>query len=126
MQHDPRPRKEPVLTREHWLAMNGWAILMAACVLGALSLAVYLLKFETWRAVTVSFLTLAFGKLWLVFNLRTAGSRMFDNDIVKNPYIGVSLALCAALLLAAVYLPGLSDVLKTAGTGRSAGCWSGG
>ncbi|MCJ8499002.1 cation-translocating P-type ATPase [Desulfatitalea alkaliphila] len=119
MQRDPRPREEPVLKREHWLAVGGWALLMAACVLGALSLAVYLLEFETRRAVTVSFLTLAFGKLWFVFNLRTAGSRLFDNDIVKNPFIAASLALCAALLLAAVYLPGLSGVLKTEGVGKS-------
>jgi Ca2+-transporting ATPase len=61
----------------------------------------------------VSFLTLGFAKLFFVFNLRDRGSRLWDNDVVKNPWIWVSIGLCAALLLAAVYLPGLSEVLKT-------------
>jgi len=86
---------------------------MAACVLVGLALAHYVLGFEHLRAVTVSFLTLAFGKVWFVFNLRNPGTRLFDNDIVRNPYILGSILLCAGLLAASVYLPGLSTVLKT-------------
>ena len=113
MKREPRPRDEPVLTRSHWGAIGGWAVLVAACVLAALLITFYRLDFEQHRAVTVSFLTLAFGKLGFVFNLRNPGSRMFRNDIVQNPYIAGSILLCAALLVAAVYLPGLSSVLRT-------------
>jgi Ca2+-transporting ATPase len=113
MKRKPRPRNEPVLTRAHWTAVGGWAVLVAACVLGALIVAFHLLGFEERQAVTASFLTLAFGKLWFVFNLRSPGSPLRDNDIIRNPYIATSIALCAALLIAAVYLPGLSTVLKT-------------
>jgi Ca2+-transporting ATPase len=113
MRRKPRPRSEPVLTRAHWSAIGGWSVLVAVCVLGALIVASYLLGFEQKQAVTASFLTLAFGKLWFVFNLRNPGSRLLDNDIVRNPYIAGSIALCAALLIAAVYLPGLSAILKT-------------
>ncbi len=113
MKRKPRPRDESVLTRSHWGAIGGWAALGAACVLGALVIAFYLLGFEQHRAVTASFLTLAFGKLWFVFNLRNPGSRMLRNDIVRNPYIAGSILLCAVLLMAAVYLPGLSGILQT-------------
>jgi Ca2+-transporting ATPase len=113
MDRRPRPRDESILTGGHWYAIAGWAALVAACVLGGLALAHYVLGFEHLRAVTVSFLTLAFGKLWFVFNLRNPGTRLFDNDIVKNPYVLSSILLCAGLLATAVYLPGLSTVLKT-------------
>ena len=113
MERRPRPRDEAVLTRRHWLTIAGWAGLMAACVLASLGIAFYLLDFELHRAVTVSFLTLAFAKLWFVFNLRDPGSQMFKNDLVRNPYILYSIVLCVGLLLLAVYLPGLSDLLKT-------------
>ncbi|HHP7234848.1 MAG TPA: cation-translocating P-type ATPase, partial [Desulfobacterales bacterium] len=113
MQREPRPRQESVLTGRHWSAIGGWALLVAFCVLGSLSIAYYLLGFDQERAVTVSFLTLAFGKLWFVFSLRSPGSRLLDNDIVRNPYIAGAIALCTVLLIAAVYLPGLSGVLKT-------------
>jgi Ca2+-transporting ATPase len=117
MKRKPRPRSEPVLTRAHWSAIGGWAVLVAACVLAALVVAFHLLGFEQRQAVTASFLTLAFGKLWFVFNLRSPGSRLLDNEIIRNPYVGGSIALCAALLVAAVYLPGLSGVLKTQNPG---------
>jgi Ca2+-transporting ATPase len=113
MKRPPRPRDESVLTRGHWSAVGGWAVLLAVCVLSALVIAFYGLGFNQRHAVTVSFLTLAFGKLWFVFNLRRPGSSLLYNDIVKNPYVAGAIALCVALLLAAVYLPGLSDLLKT-------------
>ena len=113
MKRQPRPRDESVLTRGHWAAVGGWALLLAVCVLTALVIAFYGLSFNQRHAVTISFLTLAFGKLWFVFNLRRAGSSFLGNDIVKNPYIAGSIALCAVLLLAAVYLPVISDLLQT-------------
>ncbi len=113
MRRKPRPRGEPVLARRHWRAIGGWSTLIGACVLGALVLAFYWLGFEQRRAVTVSFLTLAFGKLWFVYNLRSRGSRFLENDIVRNPYVAGSIALCIVLLLAAVYLPVLSGLLMT-------------
>jgi len=113
MQNKPRPRSEPVLTREYWGAISGWAVLISACVLGGLAAALYLLGLDPHQAVTVSFLTLAFGKLWFVYNLRNPGSRMFSNDVVRNPYVVGSILLCIGLLLAAVYVPPLSGLLKT-------------
>jgi Ca2+-transporting ATPase len=119
MQRQPRPQGEAVLTRSHWLAVGGWAGFVGGCVLLALVLAFYWLGFEERQAVTVSFLTLAFSKLWFVFNLRSQGSRFLDNDIVTNPFVAASILLCILLLVAAVYLPGLSMVLKTAPVGIS-------
>ena len=119
MRRKPRPRDEPVLARRHWRAVGGWSALIGACVLGALALALYGLGFEERRAVTVSFLTLAFGKLWFVYNLRSPGSRFFKNDIVRNPYIAGSIVLCTVLLLLAVYQPVLSGVLMTRDPGTA-------
>jgi Ca2+-transporting ATPase len=113
MKREPRPRGESVLTGGHWGAVAGWAVLLAACVLAALVVAFYGLHFNQRHAVTISFLTLAFSKLWFVFNLRRPESSLFRNDIVKNPYVAGAIVLCAVLLLAAVYLPGISDLLKT-------------
>jgi len=113
MDKKPRSKDESVLTQSHWLAIAGWSFIISVSVLIALALAVYQLGFEQEQAVTISFLTLAFGKLWFVFNLRGAGTTLLSNEIVSNRYVGGAIVLCIALLLAAVYLPGLSDVLNT-------------
>lgn len=119
MEKKPRPKEEAVLTKGHWMAIAGWSFIISASVLVALALAIYQFGFEQEQAVTISFLTLAFGKLWFVYNLRGAGTTFLSNDILENRYVAGSILLCIVLLLAAVYLPGLSDVLNTRDPGQS-------
>jgi Ca2+-transporting ATPase len=122
MTRPPRDEKEPILTRAHWSAIIGWGFGIAACVLGGLTLASQWLGLGRTEAVTVSFLILAFGKLWFVFNLRAPGSGFLDNEVVKNRWIWGALALCMLLLFSAVYLPRLALVLHTRTPGSSG--WS--
>ncbi len=113
MRRPPRPAEEPVLNRNHWTAIGGWSVVISACVLTALQLAGSVLGLDEPTAITVSFLTLAFAKLWFVFNLSDPGSPMLSNEVIRNPWIWGSIALCIALLGAAVYLGPLSTVLET-------------
>lgn len=117
MSRPSRDAREPLLARHHWLGIGGYSLIITVSVLGAFALALVWLKMDQHGAVTVSFLTLAFAQLWHVFNMRDRGSGFFVNDITRNPFIWAALALCTGLLLAAVYLPGLSDVLKLAHPG---------
>lgn len=119
MDRKPRPQNEPVLTFNQWKAVAGWSLIISASVLGALTLAINQAGFETGQAVTVSFLTLGFGKLWFTYNLRNPGTKFFSNDIVRNPWVAGAIVLCIILLLATVYLPGLSDVLGTQNPGKT-------
>lgn len=119
MDRPPRDPQEPILTRSHWLAIVGYSSVITASVLGALALAVNWQQMEQARAVTVSFLTLAFAQLWHVFNMRGSDSNFLRNDITQNPYIWGALALCALLLLVAVYVPGLANLLQVTNPGRA-------
>jgi Ca2+-transporting ATPase len=118
----PRNPKESILTRQHWYAIGGYGLIIALAVLGAFAVALNWLHLETREAVSISFLTLAFARLWHVFNMRDPDSALLRNDVSRNPFVWGALALCAALLLAAVYLPGLSLVLKLVDPGT--GGWS--
>jgi Ca2+-transporting ATPase len=105
------------LTRFHWLSVGSYSLLITVAVLGAFALAFTWLGMEQDGAVTVSFLTLAFAQLWHVFNMRDRDSGFIDNEIVRNPWVWGALALCTALLIAAVYLPGLSSLLSVVNPG---------
>ncbi len=117
MTQPPRDPKEPILTRRHWRSIAGHGTTITLSVLGALGLAHVLLGMTGRSAVTVSFLTLAFAQLWHVFNMRECGSGLVHNDVARNPFVWGALALCSGLLLAAVYAPGLSAVLKLVNPG---------
>jgi Ca2+-transporting ATPase len=96
MERPPRDPDEPIMTRNHWLAMSGYGGVITASVLGAMALSLSWLGMAQARAVTISFLTLAFAQLWHVFNMRDHGSHPLRNDVVRNPYVWGALALCGA------------------------------
>ncbi|MDY0045724.1 MAG: HAD-IC family P-type ATPase, partial [Syntrophales bacterium] len=112
MERPPRDPKESVLTRHHWIAIAGYGCIIATVVLVAFRIALVTLDMETDRAVTISFLTLAFARLWHVFNMRDNDSPVIRNDVTRNPFVWGALVLCALLLIAALYLPGISTALS--------------
>ena len=119
MTRPARDPKEPILASRHWWAIAGYGMLIAGPVLTALALAIHWFGMETKQAVTVSFLSLAFARLWHVFNMRDVGTNLFSNDVTRNPFVWGALVLCTALLLGGVYLPGLSAALQTVHPARN-------
>ena len=112
MMHRPRPFDEPLLTRAHWIRVVLHGFVIAVSVLAAMAIAVTQLGASTEEAVTVSFCTLTLAQVWHVFNMRDNMRNPFNNEITRNIWIWLAIALCIALLLVAIYVPFLSDVLK--------------
>ncbi|TNE60931.1 MAG: cation-transporting P-type ATPase [Alphaproteobacteria bacterium] len=110
----PRPTGESMLQRRHWLAITAYAALMTASVTAAFAWASARAGMVPDYAGTVAFLSLAFGQLWHVFNMRSRRTPLFNNGIVRNPFIWVAEGLCLLLLAAAMKVPALAAVLYLA------------
>ena len=119
MQDQPRRSGEAILMRSHWVTIGAYGAVMALTVLGAMAIALQFLGFDRDRAVTVSFCTLAFAQLWHVFNMRGSVRHFVDNEISRNVWIWIALAICIALILLAVYTPLLRDVMRLSDPGKS-------
>ncbi|MFC2099553.1 cation transporting ATPase C-terminal domain-containing protein, partial [Candidatus Bipolaricaulota bacterium] len=117
MLRPPRPADEPIVAARHWRSIGSYGVLIAGVVLGALMLSIHSLGLTEPQGTTIAFLTLAFAQLWHVFNMRDPGSGFVHNDITRNRYVWGALGLCSGLLLAAVYVPGLSTALRTVDPG---------
>lgn len=115
MQRPPRKGNEAVLTQRHWTEIVLYGLLIAGATLGAFAIALQVWQFNDTQAVTVSFMTLAFARLWHILNMRSSGSGLIKNEVVYNPYVWGALVICTGILLAAVYVPVLSDALGTTG-----------
>jgi Ca2+-transporting ATPase len=114
MRKPPRDPEEPILKRSHWWAMTGYGGLIAASVLGGFLLALWVFGLQEQQAVTVSFLSIAFSRLWHVFNMKDVQTPLLRNQVTANKFVWGALGLCVVLILLAVYVPGLSDILGTA------------
>ena len=111
LKRPPRDPKEPILGRGQWLAIVFHGIALTAATFGALALARLWLGLDEHSTVTVTFLTLALAQLWHVFNMRHPTSGLLRNEITRNPWIWLALALCVGLLVTAAYVPGLAHML---------------
>jgi Ca2+-transporting ATPase len=111
MQRRPRPAKESILTRDHWIAVTAYGVLITAAVLCAFAATLLWLEAGEQAAVTVSFLTLALAQLWHVFNMRDARAGLLRNDVVRNPWVWGALLLCLMLIAAATFVPLFAGVL---------------
>ncbi|MBD3265968.1 HAD-IC family P-type ATPase [bacterium] len=112
MRQPPRDPSEPFLSKRHWGEIVGYAVILALAVLGNFAVGLTWMEMEPERAVTLSFITLMFARLWHVFNMRDWGSKFIDNDVMKNPYVWGATALCLGLILIAVFIPPLAHVLS--------------
>jgi Ca2+-transporting ATPase len=112
MQRPPRDPEESILLHRHWVAIVGYGAVIAASVLGAFAVALLWLGMEPAHAVSVSFLTFGFARLWHVFNMRSVNSPVFINEITGNRFVWISIAIGILLLLAAAYIPVLAGVLS--------------
>jgi len=102
MEQPPHDPVAPLLSRRRWLALAGYAALMAGAVFGALAWASAGLGLDARQTVTVTFLTLACTQLWHAFNL--SGRR--------NLYLWGAVLLCLGTLLLAVYVRPLAAVFQ--------------
>ena len=113
LKRPPRNPKEPILGRVQWLAIMLYGATLTIATFGALALALarFGLKLDEQATVTVTFLTLAFGQLWHVFNMRHQTSSIMDNEISRNPWMWAALGLCIGILLTAAFVPTLTYLL---------------
>ncbi|MFW6144835.1 MAG: HAD-IC family P-type ATPase, partial [Candidatus Natronoplasma sp.] len=115
MEKPPRDPEEPILTRTNWYELGFYGLLIAVVTVVSMGLGGRILAVDMseYKVVTISFLTLAFAQLWHVFNMRELTSGILKNEVTTNKYIWAALSLCVLILVAAVYLPGISAALRT-------------
>jgi Ca2+-transporting ATPase len=117
MKRPPRDPSEPILTRRNWIVIGLYGLLIGVSVLAGFTLALTRFGWSVERAVTCTFLSIAFARLWHVFNMREHASGFFRNEVTRNPFVWGALLLCIVLLLAAVYISPIATVLKVVDPG---------
>lgn len=112
MDRPPRDPSEPIIDNRRWayIAFLGATITVAS--LGAFLVSLQLLDLPVPQAITVAFVTLALAQVWNAFNMRAPGAGVVRNEVTTNPWLWGAVLLCLGLIAAAIWLPGLSAILR--------------
>ena len=113
MRRPPRDPQAAILSRGFMIQVGGYAFLMTGATLGVFVWGLEWRGLPLEHAVTLAFMTLALTQLFHVFNARGEGAILFTRRVFQNGWVWGAVGLTLALQLLAVYLPVLSDVLRT-------------
>ena len=105
----PRPPGEGIVTRRAGLEVLVLGTMVAASCLGLALWAVT--QQRPWQ--TMLFATLALAQLGIALTTRSDRCAVWRMSPAGNPFLYTAVGLSAAGLLAAIYLPGLPDLLST-------------
>ncbi|MBD2716657.1 cation-translocating P-type ATPase [Microvirga sp. STR05] len=106
MEQPPHDPQSPMMRPTDWQLAGAYAALMTAALLGCYYVARHHFGFGPATATTILFYGLAAAQLVHVFNMAGSRHRHFtDNDVLRNRYVWLALALCTSLLLLSYYLP---------------------
>jgi len=118
MDRPPRRPEASLLDGRTSGSIVGYGLLITAATITAFLLGRHLHGEPTGTgqdpAVTMSFLTIGFAQLFHVFNSRKEGKPVRGREWLTNRYVLGAIVLTIGLQMAAVYMPGLNRVLKTA------------
>ncbi|RIA55062.1 cation-translocating P-type ATPase [Dichotomicrobium thermohalophilum] len=117
MNEAPRRTDEAVLTRRHWATIGGYGLLIGGSVLAVFAYALLALDMSETRAVAISFATFSLARLLHTLNMREPETPLAADPVLTNRYVWGAIAIGVALLLAALYVPYVSDALQTVDPG---------
>jgi Ca2+-transporting ATPase len=118
MERPPRPPDASLLDGPTVRSIGGYAALITVATLAAFLFGRFVRGYEPVDgvdpSVTLSFLTIALAQLFHAFNSRKERSALRGREWLANGYVLGAVVLTIVLQLAAVYVPGLQKVLRTA------------
>ncbi len=112
MKKPPKDPDEPILTKKNWTQIASYGVILTICISGAYFFAHYVWEQSEEVTNNIAFFSLAFAQLLHVFNMREADENFFNNQVTRNKYIWMALALCFSVLIAAYFIPQIADVLS--------------
>ena len=112
MDRPPRPPEEPIINRPMWLGIVIQTVAITAVTLGAYAVGLHVHPDAPEFAETMAFATLSFSELLRAFTARSERYPLYKIGFFSNRYMNWAFLTSAALLLGAIYIPGLNTVFN--------------
>ncbi len=108
----PKDPEEPIITKKNWAQIAVYGLIIATSVSGAYLYAHFVWKSPEDITNNIAFFSLAFSQFLHVFNMRDGTESFFNNQVTRNKYVWIAVALCFVTVIAAYFIPGLAEVFN--------------
>ena len=105
MERPPRDPKNLIVSNKKWITIALYSAAMTLAVIAAVIYCKQYITNDAKIANNVAFITLAFAQLFHVFNMSSAHSKLFVNEITKNKFVWIALLICIAFMVLVYVLP---------------------
>lgn len=112
MLQPPKDPKEAIIAKQNWMQIMVYGFIIAVSVSGA-----YLYSHFVWgepEAINnnIAFFSLAFCQFIHVFNMRDSNENFFNNQVTRNKWVWMAIALCFAAVILSYLVPALASVFS--------------
>ncbi len=101
MKQQPRNPKEDIISKRLWVAIVVYGIVMTLAGIGVVLYCDTWLQLDAAISNNIAFLSLTLAQLWHVFNIAPSHQSIAGNDVVRNKFVWMAVALCLLILLGA-------------------------
>jgi len=111
MDRPPRDPKNLIVSNKNWITISLYAAAMTIAIIGAVVFCKQTLSSDAKVLNNVAFITLVFAQLFHVFNMSSAHSKIFVNEVTKNKYVWLALIICILIMVLVYAIPQMRLVL---------------
>lgn len=111
MERPPRDSKDLIVSNKNWITIFLYSAAMTIAVIAAVIYCRQFISADTKIVNNMAFITLAFAQLFHVFNMSSAHSNLFINEITKNKFVWLAILICITLLILVYTIPQMRSVL---------------
>lgn len=112
MKQPPRDPADGLLVTKDWSAIILYSVIITFSIFTVFIYCHYYLNLDMKESDTVVFLSLALAQLCHVFNLPSAQVSFFRNEITRNKYIWMAVALCLVIMFITYFAEPVRNVLQ--------------
>ncbi len=112
MKRPPRDPKKDIITNKNWFTISIYSLVITFSVIVAVLYCKYTITQDDQLLNNVAFITLTLAQLFHVFNMSSAQSRLFVNEITRNKFIWFAILICIVLLGIVLVVPQMRSVLN--------------
>ncbi|MCP9200166.1 cation-transporting P-type ATPase [Gramella sp. GC03-9] len=112
MKMPPRPPDEQIITQKHWIATIIYGTSVTIAVIGAVIYSHFYLKLEYTAVNNIAFNTLVLAQLLNIFNLPSRKVSFLKNEVTKNKWVWISIAVSLFITYLGYAIPFLSEALS--------------